>query len=70
MVEPAEEMGAEPPVECGQCGGVGTTFIDGNHFRFAVVSNGLAKETQGGGGIPFGGQQEVDGLACSIDRSV
>jgi hypothetical protein len=30
------------------------------------MTNGLAKETQGCGGIPFGRQQEVDGLAFSI----
>jgi hypothetical protein len=31
-------------VECSQRCPVGTTFIDSDHFRFAVVSNGFAKE--------------------------
>lgn len=31
-------------VERGQCCGVGATFIDSDHFRFAVMANRLAKE--------------------------
>ncbi|WP_425086020.1 hypothetical protein [Yersinia intermedia] len=31
------------------------------------MANGLAKEAQCGCSIPFGGQQEVEGLACSME---
>lgn len=57
-------------VEYGQGPRVGATFIDSDHLRFAMMTNGLAKETQRSGGVPPGGQQEVDGLTCSIDRAV
>lgn len=39
-------------------------------LRFAVVLNGLAKEAQHNGSIPFGGQQEVDGMARNIHRAI
>ena len=57
-------------VECGQGRRVGATFIDSGHLGFAMMTNGLAKETQGCGGVPPGGQQEVDGLTCTIYRAV
>lgn len=57
-------------IERGKGRSVGATFIDGYHLRFAMLANGLAKETQGGCGIPFGCQQEVDGLTYSIHRPV
>ena len=57
-------------VECSQRCRVGTIFINGHYRRFAVVPNGLTKETQRCCSIPPGGQQEVDGLACSIHRAV
>ncbi len=50
-------------VECSQRCRVGTTFINGHHLGFAVMTNGLAKEAQRRCGIPFSGQQEVDSLA-------
>lgn len=40
------------------------------HFRFIVVADGLAKETQCCAGIPPGCKQEVDGLTLSINRAV
>nr|ULG12712.1 hypothetical protein 348p1_00075 [Serratia grimesii] len=57
-------------IEHGQRRRIGATFIDSHHFGFTVVANGLAKETQGSSGIPFGGQQEIDGLTCSINGTV
>lgn len=48
-------------VERGQGGRVGATFIDSDHLGFAMMTNSLAKETQRSGGVPPGGQQEVDG---------
>ena len=57
-------------VECGQCRSIGAAFIDRHHFGFAVVTDGSAKETQRGGSVPFGGQQEVDGLTGSIYSTV
>ncbi len=41
---------------------VGPTFIDSDHLRLTLMANGLAKEAQCGCSIPFGGQQEVDGV--------
>lgn len=35
-----------------------------------MITNGLAKEAQRSGGVPPGGQQEVDGLTCSIYPAV
>jgi hypothetical protein len=48
------------------------TLPDGNRFliRFAVMTNGFAKEAQCGSIVPFGHQQEVDGLAYSINYAV
>lgn len=43
-------------VECGQRGRIGATFINGYHLWLTVVANGLAKETQCGCGVTFGGQ--------------
>lgn len=56
-------------VECGQSGHVGATFINGHYLRFALVSNGLAKEAPRRCSIPFGGQQagrkeQKDAQAC------
>ncbi|MNW15177.1 hypothetical protein D3C71_2136120 [compost metagenome] len=35
---------------------IGDTFIDSHHLGFALMANGLAKETQRRCCIPFGGQ--------------
>lgn len=43
-------------IERGQSCGVSTTFIDSDYLGFILVTNGLAEETQGCGGITFGGQ--------------
>ncbi len=57
-------------IERGQRCRVGTTFINGYYVRLSVLSNGLAKEAKRRCGIPFNGQQEVDGVTCRIDRTV
>lgn len=57
-------------IEHGQRRSISATFIDGHHFRFIVVPNGLAEKAQCDCRIPLCGQQEVDGLACSIDCPV
>ncbi len=54
-------------IEHGQGGGIGTTFINGHHFGLAVVADGLTKETQRCGRIPFGGKPEIDGLPHAVD---
>ena len=43
-------------VERGQGRSIGAAFINRHDFRFAVMTDGLAKEMQRGSGIPFGGQ--------------
>ena len=59
-----------PGIECGQRRCIGTTLIDSHDLRFAMVTNGLAEETQCSCCIPFGGEQEVDGLAVGIHCTV
>ena len=59
-----------PGVECGQRRRIGTAFIDDHDLWLTVVANGLAKEAQGSCSVTSGGQQEVDGLTCSIDSTV
>lgn len=56
-------------IERCQSGGIGAAFINSHHLRFAVVTDGLTKETQRGG-IPFGGQQKVYGLPHAVDGAV
>ncbi|KAF1366706.1 hypothetical protein FHR25_004809 [Yokenella regensburgei] len=57
-------------IERGQSCRIGVTFIDSHHLRLTVMTNGFAKEAQGSGCIPFCGQQKVNGLSCSIDRTI
>ena len=45
-------------------------FINGHYRRFAVVANGVTKETQRSGGIPFGGQQKFYGLPHTVNGAV
>ncbi|AAM86272.1 hypothetical [Yersinia pestis KIM10+] len=49
---------------------ISTTLIDSHDLRFTLVSNGLTKEAQRRCCIPFGSQQEIDGLACSVHCAV
>jgi hypothetical protein len=57
-------------VENGQNRCAGTAFINSHHLRLTVVSDSLTKETQCSGRILSGGQQEVDGLTCSINPAL
>ncbi|CDH26054.1 conserved hypothetical protein [Xenorhabdus bovienii str. kraussei Becker Underwood] len=43
-------------IECGQSGRVGHTFIEGYHFGFIMVPDGLTEKSKGCRGISFGGQ--------------
>lgn len=54
----------------GQSGGLSTAFIDSGPLGFPMMTNSLAKEAQCGSGIPFGGQQKIDSLTGSIDRTI
>ncbi|EIC82179.1 hypothetical protein SPM24T3_23137 [Serratia sp. M24T3] len=49
---------------------IGATLIDSHHFGLAMMSDGLAEETQGSGGIPLSCQQKIDGLPCGINCPV
>jgi hypothetical protein len=51
---------------CGVC----TAFIYSHHFRFAVLADGFAEETQGSRSVPFRGLQEINGLPVRVYRPV
>ena len=57
-------------LQCRNCRRISAALIDRDFVRKTVLLNGFLEEAPGGFLVAVGGQQEVDGLAVSIDGAV